>query len=621
MKTFKESIRMFKYNLPSIILFELIYKLVSLSVIIPIIYSILNLSVKEAGIKFLSAATVNRYFRAPSTYVFFLVILVIFSIYIMMNISGLIYIMEYSRREEKANLFLVLFRSLFNAFRAINPKNIGMFFFSLLVVPFTYTVVISGTLVGLKLPDFVRTFVKRNDVELAIALIVYLVVCFFTAFRIYALNYYTLYRLSFKDSIKASKVNVKRHAAKTVFGIIAFNLILAVLMFFLEGAVTTVFAGVFKNFMNLKQLSFFINTVIQIAFVILYIIFSLVATPLIYSFICANFYEIEGEHGHITVSEKHRKRREKRIEHGKNHKKYIKSGEISDNAQKGITVFFVVLSVLLNGTYIYLSVTNRVDLKILYSTRASVTAHRGDSKHAPENTMAAFRLAVENQADIIELDVRQTKDGRYVVMHDESLHRTTGVNKDVGMLTYEEIEQIDAGIKFSEEYKGEHIPTLEEVLEFAIEEDVYLNIELKPADTDQNYVEGFVDILHEYDFVDQCVVACSDYKTLCAVKELDADIQTVYIMGIALGEIADMENVDIFSIKYTYISANMVNNIHQQGKEIYAWTVNNQEAIKRLLLLDVDSIITDTPYETKDFIFNANDSILSDFLQRLVEDY
>lgn len=89
----------------------------------------------------------------------------------------------------------------------------------------------------------------------------------------------------------------------------------------------------------------------------------------------------------------------------------------------------------------------------------------------------------------------------------------------------------------------------------------------------------------------------------------------------AFGEFGDMEYVDIFSIRHNFISNDIVRDIHKNGKEIYAWTVNNENDIKELLLLDVDSVITDYPYETKDIIYNANDTIISDWIERIVNEY
>ena len=128
-------------------------------------------------------------------------------------------------------------------------------------------------------------------------------------------------------------------------------------------------------------------------------------------------------------------------------------------------------------------------------------------------------------------------------------------------------------------------------------------------------------LLHEYDFVDQCMLGSQSVAALREAKELDPDISTLYIMTMAFGDFAGMQGIDGFSIKHTYISNNMVSRIHAKGKKIYAWTVNNESDIKDLLLLDVDGIITDDPANTKEVISNANDSIIEDWMKRLIYKY
>ncbi len=609
MKAMKKNFGLLRYNFTAIVLFEIIYKLLSMALLIPLIYGIINYSIKLAGIGFVSARTLGKYLRSPATYVLFLCIVLVITIYLLINISALIYAMESSRRQEKTYALILLFKGLGNAVRIINPKNMGIILYVLLILPFTYTVMITGSVVNIKIPEFVNQFLATHHFLFVLSLGLYLILCVISIRRIFALNYYTLYKLNYKDSVIMSRKIIKRKAVSIFFGILLLNLLLTAILFLLEGTLTTLVAGILKKIISYKRLNFVLTILIQIFFVGLYLIFSVISTPLIYSYICAEFYELEGEILYGEYEEVKRKRRK----------------ELSPEQQKKkdqrITVGMVLIGLILNGTYIYLSLGNHVNLNIMYPTRALVTAHRGDSANAPENTMAAFALAVENQADIIELDVRQTKDGVYIIMHDENLKRTIGVDHRVGDVDFEYIEELDAGGKFSEEYAGEHIPTLEEVLIFAKEQDVFLNIELKPAKTDTNYEQGIVDMLEEYDMLNQCVVASADYDAIKAVKLLNPDIQTVYIMNMAFGELGDMEYVDIFSIKYTFISANMVREIHKNGKEVYAWTVEKEEDIKELLLLDVDSIITDDPYRTKDIIFNANDTIFSDWLKRLVEEY
>lgn len=610
MKKLRESLKLLKYNFASVILFEIIYKLLSLAVLAPILYSILNYSVKLAGLGYLSGRTVGTYFRAPSTYLLFICILLIVSVYFLINISGLIYAMEASHRQEKTHALILLLKGLGNAVRIVNPKNMGVSLYVLFVLPFTYTVMITGSVVGMKMPEFFRRFLQQHHVVLAIVLVLYLIFCVVSMRRIYSLNYYTLYKLNYKDSVIMGKKIIRKRTIRIFFGILLFNLLLTGILFLLEGTLTSLIARILRNVIPYKRLDFLLTVLIQVVFVVLYLIFSVIATPIIYSYICCWFYELEGDATYTEYSEVKKRRRKKEL-----------TPEQQKKQNQKITLAMLCIGLLLNGTYIYLSMSNRVNLKIMYPTRAQVTAHRGDSFHAPENTMAAFALAVENQADIIELDVRQTADGVYIIMHDESMKRTTGVDVRVGDVDYAYVAGLDAGSIFSEAYAGESIPTLEETLEFAVNNDVFLNIELKPADTDQNYVEGILELLERYDYIDRCVVASADYDMIKSVKQMNSDIRTVYIMNMAFGNFGDMEYVDIFSIKHSYISANMVRNIHKNGKAVYAWTVNEKEEIKNLLLMDVDSIITDNPYDTKEIIFNANDTLLSDWLTRLVEEY
>jgi glycerophosphoryl diester phosphodiesterase len=106
-----------------------------------------------------------------------------------------------------------------------------------------------------------------------------------------------------------------------------------------------------------------------------------------------------------------------------------------------------------------------------------IFAHRGASAWAPENTLAAFRLAVEHGAPAIELDVKLTSDRKVVVLHDQTVDRTTNGHGDLRQFSLADLRELDAGGPFSAEYQGERIPTLVEVFE-AVGKQVYINIEL-----------------------------------------------------------------------------------------------------------------------------------------------
>ena len=106
-----------------------------------------------------------------------------------------------------------------------------------------------------------------------------------------------------------------------------------------------------------------------------------------------------------------------------------------------------------------------------------VIAHRGDKVHAPENTLAAFEKAASNGADAVEFDVKLSADGSVIIIHDQTIDRTTNGNGKVKDLTLAELKRLDAGVQFPEKYSGEKIPTLSEVFD-TVGKKLFLNIEL-----------------------------------------------------------------------------------------------------------------------------------------------
>ena len=262
---------------------------------------------------------------------------------------------------------------------------------------------------------------------------------------------------------------------------------------------------------------------------------------------------------------------------------------------------------------------DKYDLKIEYVRTMEVTAHRGASVKYPENTMSAFKGAKELGADWIELDVQQTKDKKLIVLHDTNLRRTTGVNKNTWEVTFDEVKNLDAGSFFSDEFKGEKIPLLEEVIEFAKENDIKLNIELKPTGNETDFESSVVDLINKYDFASSSVITSQVYSVIENVKNYDKNIKTVYVMSLAYGDILKLDKADAFSIEASSINKTLVNKIHNSGKEVYAWTVNTKESITDMINLNVDNIITDDIVLAKDLIYTSKTSSIIQEYIRYVE--
>ncbi len=231
-----------------------------------------------------------------------------------------------------------------------------------------------------------------------------------------------------------------------------------------------------------------------------------------------------------------------------------------------------------------------------------ITAHRGSSFAAPENTIEALEAAYKDRADYAEIDVQETKDGILVLFHDSNLRRIDGSQRSIGNMTWEEVQEVDAGTWFSEEYSGCRIPLLEDAIEFARGR-LRLNIEIKYAGWDSELPEKVAQTIKEADFLDQCVVTSTSLSYLERVKEAESDIYTGYIVSAAYGSYYMDEAVDFISLLSSSASKSLVNRIHESGKEIHVWTVNKRSELERVRLLGVDNVITDNPVLAREVFY------------------
>lgn len=252
--------------------------------------------------------------------------------------------------------------------------------------------------------------------------------------------------------------------------------------------------------------------------------------------------------------------------------------------------------------------------------KIQISAHRGASNEAPENTIPAIEKAIEGGADYVEIDVRLTADGEVVLMHDASTERTTDQALTVTECTYEELLTLDAGAWFSEEYAGTEIPSLEEVMEIC-ENRIMMNIELKPADFSGELEQTVARMITEKHMEDQCIVTSFRQSSLLAVKEYNPDITTGYIYSFGYSNSINYEAMDILSIDARYLSSAVVTGAHEKGISVYAWTVNSKGEMRRMMAIGVDNIITDNILLAKHTIYEENENVLIDIWKYAISLY
>lgn len=227
-----------------------------------------------------------------------------------------------------------------------------------------------------------------------------------------------------------------------------------------------------------------------------------------------------------------------------------------------------------------------------------VIAHRGASGDAPENTMRAFEQAVLLGADGIELDVQLTRDGELVVIHDETLDRVTTGTGRVYSHTFAELRTLDAGSWFSSCSKPERIPHLQEVFDLLAGRDMLLNVELKNDVVPYEGIEAKVcALLAEYP--DQRVLVSSfNHYSLRRIKHISpaTNIALLYADGLVEPWLyAQRQKASALNPYYPNIVPELVAGCRDAGIALYAWTVNREEDMKKMLTAGIDGIMTDYP--------------------------
>lgn len=234
--------------------------------------------------------------------------------------------------------------------------------------------------------------------------------------------------------------------------------------------------------------------------------------------------------------------------------------------------------------------------------RPTIFAHRGASLHAPENTLAAFRLAVEQAADAIELDAKLCRDGHVVVIHDPTLERTTNGSGPVNAHTLAAIKQLDAGSFFDSAYQGEQIPTLDEVFG-EVGKRLYINVELTNyTNVNDDLPDRVAGLVKRHNLADW--VMFSSFNPI-ALRKIHGLLPGAPLGLLALGGGAGWWARSLMGrlvVPYQALhpeandaTAGLVRRLHDQKLRLHAYTVNNPEQMRRLFDFGVDGIFTDDP--------------------------
>lgn len=257
------------------------------------------------------------------------------------------------------------------------------------------------------------------------------------------------------------------------------------------------------------------------------------------------------------------------------------------------------------------------------SSEFLIIAHRGAAGHAPENTIESIQIALELGANAIEIDLRQTKDGVPVALHDSDVDRTTDGTGNVANLNFEEIRKLDAGSWFSHDFSGSKIPSLKEVIEILSDttnsnrKPPILIIEFKGGlDTYENIEEKTLELIELYKFTNRVILKSFDPNQLEKIRTLDESIPLLYVYavripwlsmiidtGISFGSVFNVE-AEYLQPHKIFLSESFITMAQKKSKKVIVWGVNDTDDIKYFIDAGVNGIETDYPDRVFELINN-----------------
>jgi len=229
-----------------------------------------------------------------------------------------------------------------------------------------------------------------------------------------------------------------------------------------------------------------------------------------------------------------------------------------------------------------------------------IYAHRGASGYAPENTITAISQALfEYPCDGIEIDVHLSKDKKLVVIHDETVDRTTNGQGQIKDLTYEELRKLSAWAKFGEKFKDEYIPTLDEVLSLVKKSGKEINIEIKAgSDKYPGIEEAVIEKIHEYRLSSKTLLSSFDHKAMLLSKEIDPKLRTGLLNRKKIEnptEYLRKHKADAMNYSYLALTPSQTKEIKNAGYEVNTYTPNTVFTLGYCIMCGADTLITNYP--------------------------
>ena len=564
----------FTFNIKPLIYFELTYRLISTFLFIPINMFIINRFMGQIGVNNITNKDFLKFGLTIKGIIYITMLVIVSFIAIFIEMGVLTYISSKSYKKEKATLMEAILNSI-----KIVPQTLGFSMIFIVLVagvigPLTGIGLYSSLIKKLSIPSFItiELFKTTGGTIFYIAFMILIVILFLR--WVLSIPAVIIEDNKLKTAIKNS-IKIYKGSKFKIFGYVVAWIIITSLA---TGILLFLYIMLGEYIIELLGSESIISGIFMVCYILIfyiaYIIASLISIPLFISFTVELYYKYRN----YEVLE----RKFNSIDIYKNNKFIILIHSKKNITKRVIVGIFIVTVTLIGVNTIFFRVVGKETL---------VTAHRGSTMKAPENSISSIKQAIFEEADYAEIDVMTTKDNIVVLFHDLTLKRINKSNLAIKDMTFEETQKVDNGSYFSEKFAGEKIPTLEEVLKLA-KGKIKLNIELKPMQENEKLAEEVVKLVKKYDMENEVVITSLNYDILQETKNLTNKISVGYILMAGVGDLTKL-NVDFLSVEKSVLKSKLVYAMHALNKEVHVWTINDIDEIEEVISLGADNIITD----------------------------
>ncbi|MCH4889812.1 hypothetical protein EZV73_19670 [Acidaminobacter sp. JC074] len=572
-----EGYNLFKKNLNSYIGYQLITSIVIGLIMMPGLRLVFNALMKAKGLNYVTNGLLKKFLVSPHGLVLVTVTILVCFMAIMIQLGGLIVLTHQKVTTGKEIRFRdITFYSIKRVKYLFGIDGLIIVLYFSVIAPMFESEMKTSIFGDLEIPGFIMQVIESNDFYYTMLSLAVVLIAVLTVRYIFCLHVLLLEKLENKRFLKRA-ANILKNNLKELFKYFTAEVVLTILVVIGFIFVMVLLAiGVFllpigEELQVELVFSIFMGLLLIVASISLPL--TMIQMTLLYHKLTDNLQPLEMQ----TTS-----------------KVSLLNKILASRVLITLTVVVVIIGTYLYNFYLYES---------FYAVKydVGITAHRGSSFEAPENTLSSIEIAMKNGATHVEIDVQLTKDKEIILLHDTSFKRTTGLDKRPDQVNLNEIKELEAGGWFDESFKGEPVPTLRQVIELT-KGKIALNIEIKGASNSPEIYGVLNDLINEYE-LDDCVVTSLNYEDLLAMESLNSKIKTGYIMFVALGDLDALE-VDFYSVEASNVSEDFVSKAHSAGREVHVWTINEVDDMNEMLAFGVDNIITDYDHKLYELINN-----------------